>query len=63
MPSAEEFEISTDKMVHDEKLDETLDIDSLYYIGLMVEIETNFAFTVKPKDFMAVLPFMIVVPM
>jgi len=50
-------------MVHDEKLDETLDIDSLYYIGLMVEIETNFAFTVKPKDFMAVLPFMIVVPM
>ena len=50
-------------MGHDEKLDEMLDLDSIYYIGLMVEIETNFAFTVKPKYVMGLLPFMIFVPM
>ncbi len=54
---AEEFEISADKMVPSANLKETLDLDSLDYIDLVVVIESNFAFKVKPEDFVGIATF------
>jgi acyl carrier protein len=54
---AEEFEIDADKMVPDANLKETLDLDSLDYIDLVVVIESNFPFKVKPEDFVGIVTF------
>ncbi len=54
---AEEFEMSADKMVPSASLKETLDLDSLDYIDLVVVIESNFAFKVKPEDFVGIETF------
>ena len=54
---AEEFEIETDKMVPSANLKETLNLDSLDYIDLVVVIESNFAFKVKPEDFTGISTF------
>lgn len=54
---AEEFEIDADKMVPDANLKETLDLDSLDYIDLVVVIESNFPFKVKPEDFAGIITF------
>jgi acyl carrier protein len=54
---AEEFEIDVDMMVPDANLKETLDLDSLDYIDLVVVIESNFPFKVKPEDFAGINTF------
>jgi len=54
---AEEFEVNADKMVPTANLKETLDLDSLDYIDLVVVIESNFAFKVKPEDFTGIVTF------
>jgi acyl carrier protein len=47
----EEFEVEAEKIVPEANLKETLGLDSLDYIDLVVVIESNFAFKVKPEDF------------
>jgi acyl carrier protein len=47
----EEFEVDADKLVPDANLKDTLGLDSLDYIDLVVIIESNFSFKVKPEDF------------
>jgi len=54
---AEEFEIDADKMLPQANLRETLDLDSLDYIDLVVVIESNFPIKVKPEDFVNILTF------
>jgi len=54
---AEEFEIDEEKMVPEANLKETLDLDSLDYIDLVVVIESNFPFKVKPEDFIGIVTF------
>jgi acyl carrier protein len=54
---ADEFEIDADKMVPEANLRETLDLDSLDYIDLVVVIESNFQIKVKPEDFINIVTF------
>jgi acyl carrier protein len=54
---AEEFEVSQDKIVPGASLKDTLDLDSLDYIDLVVVIENNFSFKVKPGDFVHIATF------
>ena len=54
---ADEFEIDADKMVPAANLRETLDLDSLDYIDLVVVIESNFQIKVKPEDFINIVTF------
>ena len=53
----EEFEVETDKILPEASLKETLGLDSLDYIDLVVVIESNFAFKVKPEDFTNIATF------
>jgi acyl carrier protein len=53
----EEFEIDADKISPEANLKETLNLDSLDYIDLVVIIESNFSFKVKPEDFMGIVTF------
>ncbi len=53
----EEFEVEPEKITPDANLKETLDLDSLDYIDLVVAIESNFAFKVKPEDFVGIVTF------
>lgn len=50
---AEDFEVEPSAITPDATLKETLDLDSLDYIDLIVAIESNFGFKVKPEDFQA----------
>jgi acyl carrier protein len=52
---AEEFEVETEKLIPEANLKETLGLDSLDYIDLVVVIEKNFAFKVKPEDFIGII--------
>lgn len=54
---AEEFEVEASKITPDANLKETLELDSLDYIDLVVVIETNFGFKVKPEDFIKITTF------
>lgn len=47
----EDFEVESTAISPDATLKETLDLDSLDYIDLIVAIESNFGFKVKPEDF------------
>jgi acyl carrier protein len=47
----EDFEVDADAIKPEADLKETLDLDSLDYIDLVVAIEQNFGFKVKPEDF------------
>ncbi len=47
----EDFEVDAEAIKPDANLKETLDLDSLDYIDLVVAIEQNFGFKVKPEDF------------
>ena len=47
----EDFEVDEQAIRPDAGLKETLDLDSLDYIDLVVVIEQNFGFKVKPEDF------------
>ena len=53
----EEFEVEPEKIVPEANLKETLGLDSLDYIDLVVVIESNFAFKVKPEDFTNIITF------
>ena len=53
----EEFETDAEKIVPDANLKETLGLDSLDYIDLVVVIESNFSFKVKPEDFNSIHTF------
>jgi acyl carrier protein len=47
----EDFEVDADAISPEANLKDTLDLDSLDYIDLVVVIEQNFGFKVKPEDF------------
>ncbi len=47
----EDFEVASNKITPDANLKETLDLDSLDYVDLVVSIESNFGFKVKTEDF------------
>lgn len=53
----EEFEVEADKITPEANLRETLELDSLDYIDLVVAIEGNFGFKVKPEDFASIVTF------
>ena len=53
----EEFEVDPVKITPDANLKETLGLDSLDYIDLVVAIESNFSFKVKPEDFAGIITF------
>ena len=53
----EEFETDASKITPDANLKETLELDSLDYIDLVVVIESNFSFKVKPEDFVGITTF------
>jgi acyl carrier protein len=53
----EEFEVDAEKLVPEANLKETLGLDSLDYIDLVVVIENNFSFKVKPEDFTNIATF------
>ena len=54
---SEAFEVDTDCMLPDANIRETLDLDSLDYIDLVVVVENNFSFKVKPEDFIRIISF------
>jgi acyl carrier protein len=53
----DEFEVEAEKITPDANLRETLELDSLDYIDLVVVIESNFGFKVKPEDFATISTF------
>jgi acyl carrier protein len=53
----EEFEVAPEKITPEANLRETLELDSLDYIDLVVVIESNFGFKVKPEDFVSIVTF------
>ena len=53
----DEFEVASEKITPDANLRETLELDSLDYIDLVVVIESNFGFKVKPEDFVSIVTF------
>jgi acyl carrier protein len=54
---SDEFEVSAEKMLPDANIRQVLDLDSLDYIDLVVVVENNFSFKVKPEDFMQIISF------
>jgi acyl carrier protein len=53
----DEFEVDGSKITLDANLRETLDLDSLDYVDLVVVIESNFGFKVKGEDFLNIHTF------
>jgi acyl carrier protein len=53
----EEFEAEESDISPDANMRKTLDLDSLDYVDLVVVIESNFGFKVKPEDFTAIVSF------
>ena len=53
----EEFEVKEEKIIPEAELKSTLNLDSLDYVDLVVEIENNFGFKVTPEDFKAIVTF------
>jgi acyl carrier protein len=53
----EEFEVEAGKITPEANLRETLALDSLDYIDLVVVIESNFGFKVKAEDFTGIVTF------
>lgn len=53
----EEFEEDAENIRPEASLKETLELDSLDYIDLVVVIESNFSFKVKPEDFAGIVTF------
>ncbi len=54
---AEEFEVEESGITPEGNVKEVLELDSLDYIDLVVVIENNFAFKVKPEDFTSIVTF------
>lgn len=53
----EEFEVEEDQISPDGNLKETLDLDSLDFVDLVVIIESNFGFKVNAEDFTGIVTF------
>jgi acyl carrier protein len=53
----DEFEVAPEEITSEANLRETLQLDSLDYIDLVVVIESNFGFKVKPEDFANISTF------
>lgn len=53
----EEFEVEPGMITPQANLRETLQLDSLDYIDLVVIIESNFGFKVKAEDFTGITTF------
>lgn len=53
----EEFEVEPQLITPQANLRETLQLDSLDYIDLVVVIESNFGFKVKAEDFTGIITF------
>jgi len=53
----EEFEVEASVIHPEANLRETLQLDSLDYIDLVVVIESNFGFKVKAEDFNTIVSF------
>lgn len=47
----DDFEVDEASITPEANLKETLDLDSLDYVDLVVSIESHFGFKVKPEDF------------
>ena len=54
---AEEFEVETSIILPESNLQETLDLDSLDYVDLVVVIEENLGFKATAEDFQTVVTF------
>lgn len=54
---SEEFEVDKSIIESEANLQETLDLDSLDYVDLVVVIEENFGFKVTGEDFVGVTTF------
>lgn len=53
----DEFEVEAEDISPEADLRETLDLDSLDYIDLVVVIENNFGFKVEAEDFKSISTF------
>lgn len=53
----EEFEVDASKISPEANLKETVDLDSLDYVDLVVVIEKNFGFKVNNDDFVNIVSF------
>ena len=53
----DEFEVAPEKIMPEANLRETLELDSLDYIDLVVVIESQFGFKVRPEDFANISTF------
>ncbi|MBL4649304.1 MAG: hypothetical protein JKY03_06190 [Aureispira sp.] len=53
----DEFEVEPDDIILGENLHETLDLDSLDYVDLVVVIQSNFGFKLTAEDFSGVETF------
>ncbi|MDU1890218.1 MAG: acyl carrier protein [Dysgonomonas sp.] len=54
---AEEFEVDIETIQPDANLIETLELDSLDFVDMVVLIEQNFGFTVTGNDFVGIKTF------
>ena len=54
---SEEFEVDISRITPEANLRQVLELDSLDYIDLVVVIENNFSFKVKPEDFTGIISF------
>lgn len=54
---ADEFEVDSSLIIPEANLRETLQLDSLDYIDLVVILESNFGFKVKAEDFTGIISF------
>ncbi|MEO8086593.1 MAG: acyl carrier protein [Bacteroidota bacterium] len=53
----DEFEVDPEAITPEANLKETLSLDSLDYVDLVVVIESNFGFKVKGEDFVNIKTF------
>lgn len=53
----EEFEVETNVIQPDANLKQSLDLDSLDYVDLVVIIESNFGVKLEGKDFLGIHTF------
>ncbi len=54
---SDEFEVDIDRMQPGANIRQVLELDSLDYIDLVVVVENNFSFKVKPEDFIRIITF------
>ena len=53
----DEFEVEPEQITSEANLRDTLQLDSLDYIDLVVVIESHFGFKVRPEDFADISTF------